>query len=78
MMRDYESWEEAASLPSNKSQRAVARTTLRINGIDVKVDVIKPLHGDPWYVFRNTGLKISQKVDRSVVDSIRRWRPWSL
>lgn len=78
IMRTYSSWEEAATVPGNKYERAVAQTTLRINGKDVKVDIIKPRHGEPWYVFRNTGLRINAKVDPGVVDSIRRWRPWSL
>lgn len=78
IMRTYSSWEEAATAPGNKYERAVAQTTLRINGVDVKVDIIKPRHGEPWYVFRDTGLKIDAKVRPSVIDSIRRWRPWSL
>lgn len=75
------SWEEVVVEPRNKYQIAVGTTTYRINGKDVKVDVIKPRNGQPYVTFANTAVRLSPQPDRhdlrELVDGIRSWRPWS-
>lgn len=74
-------WEEVVTMPENKYEIAVGTTSYRINGKDVRVDVIKPRHGEPYVTFKDSGIKLTPQPQRrevrELVDSISRWRPWS-
>lgn len=69
-------WEERVTDDGNWTERAVATTTYRHNGKDIKVDVIKPRKGDAWICYKDTAVRIA-KAPPALVDSLSNWRPWS-
>jgi hypothetical protein len=77
----YPDWQEPAE--KCKMRRAISRPmdiliyskTRKMTEIR-RVQIIKPLHGDPWMVYANTGIKIPQKVTAKTCDSIRHWKEY--
>lgn len=42
-----------------------------------KVEIIKPLHGDPYLIYAGTGIKVEgEKVSAAVCDRVRWWKEY--
>jgi len=77
-----DSYEQAAR--QSKTGRAVSRpftipTYRKARGQTelTRVEVIKPLQGEPYLVYAGTNIKVyKEKVTPQMVDAIRDWRPY--
>lgn len=68
---NYRDWEEAAK--ASPSRKAVAKIDIeKPDGSKMKAEIVKPLHGDGWIHYENSGIKIRKATAREV-DSRSRW-----
>lgn len=75
----YPDWEPAAK--ASRSRLAVSAHAIKTRlpgGRVLEVEVVKPLFGDPYAVYRSAqGIRVRHlKVTARDVDSIRRWKAW--
>ena len=77
-MKEYQAWEDAARASYFKSAVSEARDAVLDGGKKVRIEIVKPLHGQEYATYagapgiRVHGLRLSTRD----VDSVRRWRPW--
>jgi hypothetical protein len=74
-MQYFDAWEEAAR--ASVFDKAVSDSFKQDVGAGriVEVEIIKPLHGDPWAVLARTGFPAyGWRPNTSDVDRVRRWK----
>ena len=75
-MKRYDSWEECAFDPENKSKKAIVQGMYNVNGKMVPVDIVKGQTGDAVIYARDTGVEI-QRTGAKVIDRLRGWRKYN-
>ena len=78
-IKKFPDWEAPAKL--SKTQRAISEPfdytyySKTFRKVTVyKVEIVKPLYGDPYMVYRGSGIKVPVKVTARMVDSVRAWK----
>lgn len=66
----HRNWHDACM--ASRFRKAVAKIEIEHNGQKVKAQVVKPLHGDGWLVYHETGVRI-RKATTSEIDSRTKW-----
>lgn len=76
-MEIYPDWEAAAK--ASKWRKAVSTpVTITIPRGTFRMEMVKPLHGDPYAVYATApGIRVHDyKPSTREIDRIRRWKPW--
>lgn len=77
----YQDWQKPAE--KSKMRRAISRdmeypvySKTRKKTEMRRVQIIKPLHGDPVMVYANTGIQVPQKVSAALCDQVKHWKEY--
>lgn len=85
-LKKYEDWQPAAE--ASKQRKAVSRrlsvplySKTHEKPMMYDVEIVKPLHGDPWMIYAKTGLKVMdgarpRKVTAQECDSAGPWKAY--
>lgn len=81
-IKTYPDWEEAAE---NSKQRKAVSYPLEIphyskdlqKPVLYRVEIVKPLVGDPYYIFAKTGLRFyDEKCTAADCDKVKKWKSY--
>lgn len=66
----YKNWYDACM--ESRYRKAVANIDIEHKGKRVAAQVVKPLNGDGWIVYKDTGIRIRQASPKEI-DSRTKW-----
>jgi len=77
----YPDWQEPAT--KSKQKRAVSASfdmvlysKTRRKAEVRRVEIVKPLHGDPYLIYAGSGIKVEEKVYARDVDKVKIWKAY--
>ena len=85
-IKKYDDWQPAAD--ASKQRKAVSRilsiplySKENDKPMMYDVEIIKPLHGDPWMIYKSTGIKVMdgakpRKVTAKECDAAGPWKAY--
>lgn len=78
----YDDWQIAAE---NSKQRKAVSMPFRHRAFSKQLkkmviynlEIVKPLHGDPWFIYAKTGIKFAgEKCTAAHCDRVRHWKSY--